>query len=168
MPYRWRLLESCQSRSAQERAAWWSVMRITKGGHGIWYLLFKRDASKSVLDGFARMPLLPSHATSRAALSRGGTLDADEDLPCPAPLLRDRWRKRHQYNLLPGTRYLLGKPTNDFSISDGYENRKATPSTDNCFGSGVDATRTLLFETRALSKRPQKWLSWKVIWLWTE
>jgi uncharacterized protein (TIGR02270 family) len=86
------------------------------------------------------------------------TMDADEDLPCPDPLLIDRWWKQHQHNLLPGTRYLLGKPINELQCQTVMRTGKQRHRKAAALELALMQPATPLFETRAIGKRQQQWL----------
>lgn len=85
-------------------------------------------------------------------------MDADEDLPCPDPLLIDRWWKQHQHNLLPGTRYLLGKPINELQCQTVMRTGKQRHRKAAALELALMQPATPLFETRAIGKRQQQWL----------
>jgi uncharacterized protein (TIGR02270 family) len=86
-------------------------------------------------------------------------MDADEDLPCPDPLLIDRWWKQHQHNFLPGIRYLLGKPVNELQCQTVLRSGKQRQRQTAALELSLMQPTTPLFETRAMGKRQQKLLS---------
>jgi len=86
-------------------------------------------------------------------------MDPDEDLPCPDPLLIDRWWKQHQHNFLPGVRYLLGKPVNELQCRMVLRSGKQRQRQAAALELSLLQPATSLFETRAIGKRQQKLLS---------
>lgn len=85
-------------------------------------------------------------------------MDPDEDLPCPDPLLIDRWWKQHQHNFLPGVRYLLGKPINEHQCQIILKTGKQRQRQAAALEMTLMQPATPLFETRAMGKRQQKLL----------
>jgi len=85
-------------------------------------------------------------------------MDPDEDLPCPDPLLIDRWWNQHQHNFLPGVRYLLGKPVNDLQCQTVLRTGKQRQRQAAALELSLMQPATPLFETRAMGKRQQKLL----------
>ena len=86
-------------------------------------------------------------------------MDPDEDLSCPDPLLIDRWWNQHQLNFLPGVRYLLGKPINEFQCQTVLRSGKQRQRQAAALELSLMQPTTPLFETRAMGKRQQKLLS---------
>ena len=86
-------------------------------------------------------------------------MDPDEDLPCPDPLLIDRWWKQQQHNFLPGVRYLLGKPINEFQCQTVLRSGKQRQRQAAALELSLMQPTTPLFETRAMGKRQQNLLS---------
>ncbi|MDD5267992.1 MAG: TIGR02270 family protein [Methylococcales bacterium] len=85
-------------------------------------------------------------------------MDADEDLPCPDPLLIDRWWKQHQESFKPGVRYLLGKPVNELQCQHILKTGKQRQRQAAALELSLMRPATPLFETRAMGKRQQKLL----------
>lgn len=86
-------------------------------------------------------------------------MDADEDLPCPDPLLIDSWWKQYQHNFLPGRRYLLGKPVNELQCQSVLRTGKQRQRQAAALELALMQPATPLFETRAIGRRQQQWLS---------
>ncbi|WP_411726564.1 TIGR02270 family protein [Methyloglobulus sp.] len=85
-------------------------------------------------------------------------MDTDEDLPCPDPLLIDRWWNQHQHNFTPGVRYLLGKPITEHQCQTVLRSGKQRQRQAAAMELALMRPATVLFETRAIGKR-QQWLS---------
>lgn len=86
-------------------------------------------------------------------------MDLDENLPCPDPLLIDRWWKQHQESFKPGVRYLSGKPVNEPQCQCILKTGKQRQRQAAALELSLMQPTTPLFETRAIGKRQQKWLS---------
>ena len=86
-------------------------------------------------------------------------MSADEDLPIPDPLLIDQWWKQRQQNFVLGQRYLLGKPINQIQCQLVLRTGKQRHRQAAALELALMQPATLLFETRAVGKRQQKWLS---------
>lgn len=86
-------------------------------------------------------------------------MDADEDLPCPDSLLIDRWWKQQQQNYSPGVRYLLGQPITEHQCQTVLRSGKQRQRQVAALELSMMQPTTPLFETRAIGKRQQKWLS---------
>ena len=86
-------------------------------------------------------------------------MDADEDLLFPDPLLIDQWWKQRQQNFVLGQRYLLGKPINQIQCQLVLRTGKQRHRQAAALELALMQPATLLFETRAVGKRQQKWLS---------
>ena len=86
-------------------------------------------------------------------------MDPDEDLPCPDPLLIDRWWKQQQHNFLPGIRYLLGKPINEHQCQTVLRTGKQRQRQAAALELSLMQPVAPVFETRAMGKRQQKLLS---------
>ncbi len=87
------------------------------------------------------------------------TMDADEDLPGPDPLLIDRWWKQHQHGFTPGVRYLTGNPVNEQQCQSILRTGKQRQRQAAALELFLIQPAMPLFETRAIGKRQQKWLS---------
>ncbi len=85
-------------------------------------------------------------------------MDPDEDLPCPDPLLIDRWWKQHQHNFLPGVRYLSGKPVNELQCQNVLRTGRQRQRQAAALELALMKPAAPLFETRAIGKRQLKWL----------
>jgi uncharacterized protein (TIGR02270 family) len=86
-------------------------------------------------------------------------MDQDDDLPCPGALLIDRWWKQHQQNFKPGVRYLSGKPMNEPQYQDILKTGKQRQRQAAALELALTRPKQPLFETRAMGKRQQQWLS---------
>jgi len=86
-------------------------------------------------------------------------MDTDEDLPCPDLLLIDRWWKEHQESFKPGVRYLLGKPVNELQCQHILKTGKQRQRQAAALEFALIQPKQPLFETRAMGKRQQQWLS---------
>lgn len=86
-------------------------------------------------------------------------MDADEDFPCPDPLLIGRWRKQRQQDFLPGQRYLSGKPANEPQCQSVLRSGKQRQRQAAALELALMQPATPLFETRDIGKRQQQWLS---------
>jgi uncharacterized protein (TIGR02270 family) len=86
-------------------------------------------------------------------------MDLDEDLPCPDPLLIDRWWKQRQHNFLPGVRCLSGKPVNELQCQTVLRTGKQRQRQAAALELSLMQPAAPLFETRAVGKRQQKWLA---------
>lgn len=85
-------------------------------------------------------------------------MDPDEDLPCPNPVLIERWWKQHQQNFMPGVRYLSGKPSNEFQCKDILRTGKQRQRQAAALALALMQPAKPLFETRAMGKRQQRCL----------
>lgn len=86
-------------------------------------------------------------------------MDADEDFPCPDPLLIGRWWKQRQQDFLPGQRYLSGKPANEPQCQSVLRSGKQRQRQAAALELALMQPATPLFETRDIGKRQQQWLS---------
>lgn len=86
-------------------------------------------------------------------------MDADEDLPCPDPVLIDAWWKKHQQNFTTGQRYLLGNLINPQHCQTVLKNGKQRQRQAAALDVALLQPNKSLFETRAFGKRQQQWLS---------
>jgi uncharacterized protein (TIGR02270 family) len=86
-------------------------------------------------------------------------MDPDEDLPCPNPALIERWWKAHQQNFISNARYLLGKPVSQDHCQTVLRSGKQRQRQAAAIELALKQPEKPLFETRALGKRQQQWLS---------
>jgi uncharacterized protein (TIGR02270 family) len=86
-------------------------------------------------------------------------MDVDEDLPCPDPLLIGKWWKQRQNSFTPGTRYLLGNQLNETQCKTILKIGKQRQRQAAALELSLMQPTAPLFETRAIGKRQQQWLS---------
>ena len=86
-------------------------------------------------------------------------MDADEDLPCPDPMLIEQWWKQRQNNFTPGVRYLLGNLVNENQCQTVLRAGKQRQRQAAALELTLMQPARPLFETRAIGKRQQQWLS---------
>ncbi|CAA9889657.1 conserved hypothetical protein [Candidatus Methylobacter favarea] len=86
-------------------------------------------------------------------------MDQDDDLPCPNPTLIERWWKQHQQNFKPGVRYLSGKPVSESQCRNLLKTGKQRQRQAAALELALIRPEQPLFETRAMGKRQQQWLS---------
>lgn len=85
-------------------------------------------------------------------------MDADEDLPCPDPLLINQWWQQRQQHFAPGQRYLSGKVINEMQCQLVLRTGKQRQRQAAALELALIQPATPLFETRAIGKRQQQWL----------
>jgi len=86
-------------------------------------------------------------------------MDPDEDLPFPDPLLTDRWWKQQQPNFTANVRYLLGQPVQPVHCQQLLKSAKQRQRRAAALELALMQPDRPLFETRAVGKRQQQWLS---------
>jgi uncharacterized protein (TIGR02270 family) len=87
------------------------------------------------------------------------SLDPDEDLPVPDPVLIAAWWQRHQHHFQPNTRYLSGKPVSLPHCEDILKTGKQRQRRAAALELALMQPATPLFDTRAVGKLQQRRLS---------
>jgi len=86
-------------------------------------------------------------------------MDADEDLPFPNPPKIELWWQQQQQNFTSGQRFLLGKPITGAQCQIVLRSGKQQQRQAAALELALMQPGTALFETRAMGKRQQQWIS---------